>query len=105
MSVHAQDEVLLEFVEGDTLPELVGTYKGQDLSGYTITMHIARCDGTTLIKTATPIDLTQGQFKFTWSATDHIAGKGQKAEIQFVTPGAEPLPVQGITINVSKAIA
>lgn len=75
------------WVEGDTAPAL-GTFTlpdGELVADHTIELHVARPDGTELIKTAA--DLGGSQFQFTWVAGDLIAGLGQLARL-YVTPTA-----------------
>jgi len=93
------------FVENDEKPALVATLVGQDLTGYTITLHVLRPDGTVLIKSATPIDLVQGHFQFVWIAGDLQAGFNQEVEIQFVDLSSKPLTSGLFLIDVRKEIA
>ena len=79
------------WVEGDRLPELILTRVDQNLTGFIITLHLRRKDGSVLVKTAIPIDLVQGHFKFSWAAGDLIAGLNQEAEVQFVDTEGKPL--------------
>lgn len=91
---------------GDRLPEMICTDEdGVDHTGYTITLHVERPDDTVLIRTAVPIDLTQGRWKFTWDPGDLIAGLGQLAEIQRVTPGGLPLTSEKFLLDVEREIA
>ncbi len=106
------------WVEGDRLPEIVVTLrrpapegstsklKGQDLTGYTITLHLKRpAPSAVLIKNAIAIDLTEGKFKFSWAVDDLVVGVGQEAEIQFINPSAEPLTSQKFLMDVREQIA
>ncbi len=92
------------FTEGDRRPEINGTLCGVDLTGHTITLHVDR-PTTVLVKSATAVDLTQGQFKFEWSASDLVAGCGQLAEVQIVDTAGKPLTSKKFIINVNEQIA
>ena len=93
------------FTENDELPEIPMTLKCTDLTGFTVTLHIARPDGSVLIKTATPVDLVQGAVKFVFVAGDLQAGFGQLAEIQYVNASAKAQTSPKFLINVEKEIA
>jgi hypothetical protein len=94
------------FTAGDRLPELLFMDDdGTNLTGYTITLHLERPNDTVLIKPVVPIDITQGRFKVTWEAGDLIAGLGQVAEIQFVTPGGLPETSEKFLIDVTRELA
>jgi len=93
------------WVEGDEYPEMVCTFQDQDLTGFTVTLHLRRKDGSVLVKTATPIDIAQGHFKFSWAAGDLVAGLNQEAEIQFVDGGGKPLTSKLFLIDVREEIA
>lgn len=93
------------WVEGDEFPEMVLTLQDQDLTGFTVTLHLRRVDGTVLVKTATPIELTQGHFKFSWAPGDLVAGFNQEAEVQFVDGGGKPLTSPQFLMNVREQIA
>jgi len=93
------------FVANDQLPNMVATLVNVDLTGYTITLHMRRADGTVLIKAATAIDLLQGHFAFEWSAGDLQAGINQETEIQFVEPGGKPLTSSLFLVDVRDEVA
>lgn len=94
------------WVEGDTLPPIVADQDDLgDMTGFTITLHLQRPDGTTLIIAATPIDLTQGQYQFDWSVGDLQAGYDQLAEIQTIDLAANPLTSELFTIDVRPQLA
>ena len=94
------------FTEGDQLPEIVGVYKGVDLTGYTVTLHIARPDPAgVLVKIATLIDPTLGKLKFTWSVGDLVKGSQQLCEIQFTNTMGKPLTSKKFMIDVVPQIA
>jgi len=92
------------WVEGDQLPEMVMTFQDQDLTGFAITMHLRRKDGSVLVKTATPIDLVQGHFKISWAPGDLVEGVNQEAEFQFVNPAGQPLTSRVFLIDVRAQI-
>ena len=93
------------WVEGDEFPEMVCTLQDQDLTGFSVTLHLRRKDGSVVIKTATPIDIAQGHFKFSWAVGDLVAGRNQEAEIQFVDGGGKPLTSKLFHIDVRGQIA
>ena len=93
------------WVENDEFPEMTCTLVDQDLSAFTVTLHLRRNDGTVLVKAATPIDLTQGHFKFDWSPGDLVAGYNQEAEVQFVDGSSKPLTSALFLVDVRKEIA
>lgn len=94
------------YTANDRLPEIVCKDDDcTDLTAYTITLHLERPDDTVLVKAAVPLAIDQGQFKFTWAAGDLIAGLGQLAEIQFVTPGGLPETSVKFLIDVSRELA
>ena len=93
------------WVENDEFPEMVCTLEDQDLTGFTITLHVRRNDGTVLVKAATPIDLTQGHFKFSWAPGDMVFGFNQESEIQFVDGGGKPLTSKLFLLDVRKELA
>ena len=94
------------YTAGDRLPELICTDDDcTDLTGYTITLHLERPDDSVLVKTAVPLEIDQGRFKFVWDAGDLIAGLGQLAEIQVVTPGGLPETSEKFRIDVERELA
>ena len=93
------------WVEGDCFPEMFCTLEDQDLTGFTITLHLRRKDGSVLIKSATPVDLLQGHFKFSWVLGDLIVGRNQEGEIQFVDGGGKPLTSKLFLMDVRREIA
>lgn len=87
------------------MPEMVVSDDNcTDLTGYTITLHIDRPSGV-LVKTAVPLEINQGRFKFTWELGDLEEGLGQLAEIQVVTPGGLPQTSPKFLIDVFPEIA
>lgn len=93
------------WVEGDQFPEMVCTMQDRNLVGFTVTLHLLRKDKSVVIIPATPIDLTQGHFKFSWGPTDLIAGFNQEAEIQFIDVSGKPLTSRLFLMDVRKDIA
>lgn len=71
------------YVEADTGPDLLVSWSGQNLTGYTIKLHVRYSNGNTLSITATDVDLANGSFKFVWSPGQLIEGK-HRMEIEFV---------------------
>lgn len=93
------------FTEGDRLPEILGTFTGVDLTGYTVEFDLVQPDGTVVQKsTATSgvqlTDAANGEFKVTWEATDLVVGKNQPAQVRFIDTGGLPLTSQDFTITV-----
>jgi hypothetical protein len=105
--------IILGYTEGDTERDLTVVATEEDsstpvnLTGYTITLHIARPDGTTLSKPAVITDPVAGEFRFEWVATDLVAGR-QNVEIQLVSPTSQietfPKGDDIIALNVRKEI-
>ncbi len=94
------------WAENDELPELVCTLLDTDLTTFTsITLHMQRPDGTVLVKPATGIDLTQGHFKFAWSAGDLQKGFNQPCEVQFINASGQPSTGPKFLIDVRGEIA
>lgn len=97
-------EITKPWTAGDLLPEITCALNGVNITGYTITLHIAR-PTTVLVKTATIIDAPTGLFKFAWSSGDLVAGALQLCEIEIVDGSSRPLTSQKFTINVDPQIA
>ena len=93
------------WVEGDRLPEIVGTLKDTDLSSFTVTLHLTKKDGTVVIISSVGIDLTQGHFRFPWGVGDLVEGMNQRCEIQFVNASGLPLTSKLFLIDVRGEIA
>lgn len=93
------------WVENDEFPELEVTLLDQDLTGFTVTLHLRRGDGSILVKTATAIDLAQGHVKFVWAPGDLVAGFNQEAEIQFVDAGGKPLTGPLFLMDVRREVS
>jgi hypothetical protein len=93
------------FVENDLLPEPVFVLLDTDLTDYTVTLHLKRGDDSVLIKAATPMDLTQGQFRFVWGLGDLQAGVNQQGEIQFVSLSGDPLTSRLFLMDVREELA
>ena len=94
-----------EFVAGDQRPDLAMVLQGTDLTDHTVELRIARPDGTTLVKAATPVTYAtkQSSFKFTWDASDLQAGCDQQCEVKITTPpgdGSKPLTSRRFLIDV-----
>ena len=62
------------WVEGDCFPEIVCTFQDQDLTGFSVTLHLRRKDESVVIKNAIAIYVVQGPFKFSWAVGYLIAG-------------------------------
>lgn len=77
------------YVDGDTGPDLLCTFTGQDLTGYTITLHVKKQGGEKFSIAATAVDLSAGSFKFVWSAGQLVEG-AHEMEIEFIASGGSP---------------
>lgn len=98
------------FVANDEYPEMVCKLKDndgtpEDLTGYTMTLHMRRRDGSVLIKTATALDLAMGIFKFSWGPGDLVAGNNQRTEIQLLDAMGKPLTSKLFLVDVRAEIA
>ena len=110
-------EIIDVYTAGDTLPSFDRTApadKATVLTGFTIRLRMTRSDGTTLIKTITtsltadghidtPTDTPPGFF-FLFIASDLIAGKLQRTEIEY-DDGSTGIATEGdIFFDVGEAI-
>jgi hypothetical protein len=106
--------IVLDYTEGDTERDLtvVATEEDDpstpvDITGYTITLHMARPNGSLLSKPAVITNPTAGEFRFEWVTTDLLAGC-QNVEIQLISPSNEietfPKGDDIIALNVRKEI-
>jgi hypothetical protein len=80
--------VALEFTEGDTIPNIVGTAKNNDgsamnITGFTFKLHIGY--EIPLVKTATILSPAGGTFSFAWGANDLVTGIWD-ASIEIIAP-------------------
>lgn len=71
------------YTEGDRLPEWFGVIEDIDLTGYTVKLNISRPSGV-LTKTASLVDATNGQFKFSFDAGDLEDGVGQECLLRVI---------------------
>ena len=92
----------LTLVEGDRLPTLDVTFTGQDITGYTLYLHVQYRDSV-LTKTAEVVNAAAGECRFTWDADDLMAGKWP-AEIETIDPDGKALTFQGLVLNIIKDI-
>lgn len=75
------------YTEGDTLPPIPTVRRGVNLTGFTITLRMARNSGIPLVKTPLLIvDALQGEFLIEWATTDLVPGLDQGVDIEFVDP-------------------
>lgn len=93
------------WVEGDQFPSMVCTLLDQNLSAFTVTLHMRRNDGTVLVKAATAVDLAQGKFRIEWADGDLVAGFNQEAEFQFVDGASKPLTSPLFLMDVRPDVA
>ena len=76
------------YTEGDTLPPIPAVRRGINLTGFTLTLRMARNNGIALVKTPLLIvDAPQGEFLIEWISTDLVPGCDQPVDIEFVDPG------------------
>lgn len=76
------------YSEGDRLPDVGGTLKNFDLTGFTIRMNLQR-PSDVLEKDAIITDAANGIFEFDWLTTDLVKGFGQLAVIRIIDPSGE----------------
>lgn len=93
----------ITYVVGDTLPELLFTYTGVDITGHTITLHINQRP-TPLVKACTIVDGPGGTFKAVFAAGDLKAGDWP-AEVQVIDTAGGVLTYQGLRLAVAREIA
>ena len=96
-------QVKFDFVENDTLPALYCEYENHDLTGYSIELHIDY-DGSPLVKSAIPLDLSNGKFKFKFDANELKNGY-YDGEIQFTTDTGEIFTIQNMIFDIKEEIA
>lgn len=93
------------YTEGDTLPEVAGTFTGLDLTGYTLEFDLVKPDGTVVQKSTatsgmTITDAAAGQFAIDWQETDLVTGKNQIGQVRFITPAGKRQTSLDILFNV-----
>lgn len=93
------------FTEGDQLPEIAGVLDDTDITGFTITLHLRKPDGTIAVIPAIILVAASGTFKFAWGATDLKAGLGQECEVQFINASSLALTSPKFIINVDEELA
>jgi hypothetical protein len=93
---------VLNFVEGDTKPPLIGCIPDTDISEYAIALHIKYT--TPLVKSATIDNAADGEFSFQWISTDLVAGR-YSAEIQVTDADGKIETFQNILFVIKDQIA
>jgi len=99
----------IELVENDLLPYLNVEWSGQDITSYTIELHVRYEDGTKITRSAVVDDYNVGGagtalFHFEWQAGDLITGT-HTAEIEATNPSAENETWQGLRLIITEEIA
>ena len=100
---------ILKFVEGDLLPWIEIEWENEDISGYSILLHVRKPNGTKFSKAAVIDDANVGGegtafFHFEWSAGDLVFGDS-KAEIEIFDKASNNETLQGLILRTSKGIA
>lgn len=97
---------ILRFTAGDRLPILKCIYKGINVTGFTITLHIGYKEP--LIKPANITDGPAGEFQFEWAAGDLREGNWN-AEVQVIDTDGKPITFDGgedeFLFKIKRAIA
>lgn len=99
---------VLRYTEGDTLP-LVRVFAGKadgsapSYAGYSLKLRIKN-PSAVVEKTATLVDAATGEFLFTWSASDHVAGKHVGALV-LTDPSGRKLTTRRVLFDVEAPIA
>ncbi len=99
---------VLEFVENDLLPWLDVEWESQDITGYTINLHVRQPTGLRFTRVAVIDDANVGglgtaRFHFEWQPGDLIKGNSE-AEIEIIDPSARPETFKGLVLKVEEEI-
>jgi len=106
----AKPRAVLNFVENNLLPNISVEWKDQDITGYTILLHVRKPNGLKFTKTAVIDDANTGNvsgiamFHFEWSAGDLVAGKSD-AEIEVFDVSSKNETFKGLILDVDEALA
>lgn len=84
---------VLFFVENDLLPDLSVGFEGQDITGFSFSLHFRKPDGTRVTKAGIVDDLNVGGlgtavFHFEWAVGDLVTGDSD-AEIEIIDGSAK----------------
>jgi TATA-box binding protein (TBP) (component of TFIID and TFIIIB) len=106
----ASGPYVLDFVEGDLLPNVVVQLEGEDITDFDIKLHVRKPNGTKITKTAVideaNVDNLVGvaEFHFEWAAGDLVAGES-KAEIELFDAASNNETFPGLILRVAEEIA
>ncbi len=104
MTTEYEQSIKFNYVENDTLPEILCEYKYKDLSEFSsIQLHINYNDQP-LIKNAVILDSSNGQFKFKFDTNELKAGY-YDGEIQFTYTSGDVLTIKGLIFDIKEEIA
>lgn len=92
----------IPLVAGDTKRILNWEYDGQDITGWTIELHIAYLNKP-LVKIATISDPLTGKFYFSFDKGDLQAGRWS-CEVEFRDALGKEFTVDGILLDIHKKI-
>ena len=100
------EDVRIAYVAGDTLPVIEGVVLETDLTAYTVKMLLERpTTNLELTGTITSADASGGgKFTVTFSATDLVAGDGQRAVIQLTSGTGDIQSFSGIYLDVAESV-
>lgn len=99
---------VINFVENDLLPWIDVEWEGEDISGFTIYLHVRKPNGTRFSRTAIIDDPNLGGansafFHFEWLAGDLVAGDST-AEIEIFDTSNSNETIQELVLHVAKEI-
>ena len=100
---------VLFFVEGDLLPNLSIEWEGQDITGFTFSLHFRKPDGTRVTKagiidTANVGGLGTAIFHFEWAAGDLVTGDSD-AEIEVFDASSDNETFPRFILRVAEQIS
>ena len=102
---------IFHFVEGDLLPWLEAEWENEDITGFTIQLHVRQPNGIRFTRDAVIDDANVGApvggsafFHFEWQAGDLVAGDS-KAEVEVFDVGNLNETFPKMILRVAKEIA
>ena len=100
---------VVHLVEGDLLPWIDVEWENEDITGFTILLHVRKPNGTRFSKPAVIDDANVGGaasafFHFEWAAGDLCAGDSS-AEIEIFDTLGRNETIQELILSVAKEIA
>ncbi len=100
---------VIHLVENDLLPFLAVEWEGQDITGFTILLHVRKPSGLKFSRAAVVDDFNVGGggtalFHFEWVAGDLCVGLSE-AEIETFDPSALNETFKGLILDVAEEIA